>query len=312
MSFARDILGRAAREYGFDFEEACAKFSLKLEDLPVPLTEVSPKTIAANDDMITRLLEATGHSEPTPTPTPTSAATAVPRKRNARLTPEEKAERVAMNNEEKARRKQMNAARREEKKAALKAAVMARKTAKKVLKDAQQHAVQSAKDAQKAVKLAVKAKKQNAQSRRAPSAYIIFSNQNRERVKTESPQLAAKEVVSELARRWRELSPAGKQPYEKAHLEAKAKLSAAQTSHIDTPAEDESSVRVVVEDDDELEPTVEEYLQDTASDDETEVERKTIDGVVYLVSPSTYEVFDRESEELIGIFCPHSQTIKSL
>lgn len=304
MSFARDILAKASSEYGFDFEQACAKFSLKTSDLPVPISSAQPaSTPTSSDDMISTLLQATGHHVDTSTP--------IPRKRAARLTAEEKAEREAMRNEEKALRKEINATRREQNKKAQKQLAEAKKSANKSARAARRQLDQSVREAQKAVKLAAKVKKQNKSSKRAPTAYIIFSNQHRSQVRDEMPHLPAKAVVSELARRWRELSEEQKQPFVRAHLEAKALLS--------PPQQDVTLQHATLQDatlqDLDQEATVEEYLRNSASDDDQddqlEVEHKIVDGTTYLISPSTFEAFDAESQELVGIYDPVALTITS-
>ena len=59
---------------------------------------------------------------------------------------------------------------------------------------------------------------------RAANAFMRFSKQERPNVKQEHPDMAPKDVLRELGRRWQELSDNDKEPYQTAYAEAKAAL----------------------------------------------------------------------------------------
>lgn len=322
MTYAREILMKCSQEYGFDFDEACTKFFLREADLPVPLFDHAPPPPppAAKDDMISNLLTSADPSDATAE----VSAPSIPRKRAGRLSPTEKAEQARMKEEERlakkvakeAQKKATVQARAEEKqrekqaKLATKAALKAHKGALKFLP--------------KIIKMADQANKANKANapKRPPSAYLIFSNENRSVVKSENPQMPAKLVMSELAKRWKALTDEQKQPYQLKAL--KARTTTTPSSPAPTPAQvvtaTPSSVTTSPPQVDPLdqEVTVEEYAKlyaetrcksphtrvstEEAEEEEEvqDVDEVDIDGTIYLVDPVNGETFDRESHELVG------------
>ena len=211
MTFAREIVQKCSDEYGFDFDDACRKFSLREEDLPVPLfdhTQSHPAPPPAKDDMISTLLADTYQHEPVQV-----AATTIQRKRTARMTPDQKAEQARMKEEEKLAKK----VRREtQKKAELDAKALQKqckqsiKSAVKAEKGALKSLHKSVKIAEQVIKAnktkkAKKAKDPNA-PKRQPTPYIVFSKEHRPIVKAEHPDMSSKEIMCELAKRWKALT----------------------------------------------------------------------------------------------------------
>ena len=252
----RQAVEACAKLYGFDSREACEKLGLGEQ----------------GNDMIADLLK-------TPkTPTVSSGISSPPaapiqRKHASRLSADEKAEASRM---------------KKEQKAAEKAAKNAVKTADKMEKSAM-------KALAKAVKLAEKVEKTTKKkTKRAPSAYLLFSNANRSAVKDGNPDMVAKEVMKELARQWKELSEEAKAPWQEKALQAKDALVAEQTEQVAEQVEEKVAEQVA-------EMTVEDYL-DEKLEDELVVKKKVVGGVEYLVAPSTNEVFDIESQEAIGMY----------
>jgi hypothetical protein len=216
------------------------------------------------DDMIAELLNdqtartSSGTSSPTREP--------IQRKHASRLSTEERTEASRS---------------KKEQKAAEKAAKNAGKLANKVEKAADKALAKAVKIAEKAVK-----------KKRAPSAYLLFSNETRVTVKTEEPEMAAKEVMKELARRWKGLTDEEKAPWQQKAQEAKEALEKTEEALEKTEKTFEKT---------EEEMTVEEYLGDEL-ENELEVKKQEIRGVTCLVAPSTNQVFDRESQEEIGMY----------
>ena len=64
-------------------------------------------------------------------------------------------------------------------------------------------------------------KKEKTPLKRPPSAYILFSKDIRETVKSENPEMAPKQIIKEIARRWKELGEDQKAPFFKIQEELK-------------------------------------------------------------------------------------------
>mgnify|MGYP001998218450 CR=1 FL=1 len=324
MSYAREILKRCSQDYSFDFEEACQRFSLREEDLPVPLFDHAspPHPPAAKNDMISNLLSA---AEPAADSDQVSPNT-IRRKRAARMTPEEKAELGRMKEEEKLSKK---LAKEEKKKQEAQARLQ-----QKELKKQSKNAIRSAEKAEKAalkalsklIKLAEKAAKAKKTKdptapKRAPSAYILFSTETRPLVKQQMPELAAKEIMSELAKRWKALSDEDRKPYVDLAQAAKLQHSPRVRTASPPPTPTASSppqTSVAPLDDEQV--TVEQYAElrvqeedeedeEDEEEEEQEVDQKMIGGVMYLVDPKTGETFDSESHEPVGIYDSSTDTI---
>ena len=252
LAAQRETVSRLATEYGFDMREACEKLGLGEEK---------------GDDMIAELLNdqtartSSGTSSPTREP--------IQRKHASRLSTEERTEASRL---------------KKEQKAAERAAKSAGKLANKIEKAADKALAKAVKIAEKAVKPAKK--------KRAPSAYLLFSNETRVTVKTEEPEMVAKEVMKELARRWKGLTDEEKAPWQQKAQEAKEALEKTEEALEKTEEALEKT---------EEEMTVEEYLGDEL-ENELEVKKQEIRGVTCLVAPSTNQVFDIESQEEIGMY----------
>lgn len=67
-------------------------------------------------------------------------------------------------------------------------------------------------------------KRKAASKPRAANAFMRFSKAERPTVKQEHPDMAPKDVLRELGRRWQELSDTDKEPYQTAYEDAKAAL----------------------------------------------------------------------------------------
>lgn len=67
-------------------------------------------------------------------------------------------------------------------------------------------------------------KRKAASKPRAANAFMRFSKAERPTVKQEHPDMAPKDVLRELGRRWQELSDTDKEPYQTAYEEAKSAL----------------------------------------------------------------------------------------
>ena len=63
------------------------------------------------------------------------------------------------------------------------------------------------------------------------TAYITWSQDNRDKVKAELPELSVTEVVKELGKRWKELSPEDKQQYQQKAEEARKKYDEDMTAY---------------------------------------------------------------------------------
>ena len=265
----REAVEACAKLYGFDSREACEKLGLEEQ----------------GNDMIADLLNRQAPKVSSGISSPPAAP--IQRKHASRLSADEKAEASRM---------------KKEQKAAEKAAKNAVKTADKMEKSAM-------KALAKAMKLAEKVEKTTKKkTKRAPSAYLLFSNATRSAVKDANPDMVAKEVMKELARQWKELSEEAKAPWQEKALQAKEALEAEQTEQVEEKVEEKVEEQVAEQPEVPMatpvnldEMTVEEYLEENVRD-ELEVKKKVVGGVEYLVAPSTNEVFDIESQEAIGMY----------
>ena len=326
MSYAREILKQCSQHYNFDFEEACQRFSLREQDLPVPLFEHTESQLPvaapqpARNDMISNLLTNVQSASPE-----LVSPNTIRRKRAARMNAEEKAELARMKEEEKISKKLAREEKKREEASMRKQQKELRKLSKEAIKSAEKAEKHALKALSKIIKIADKAAKTKKikkikdpdAPKRTPSAYLLFSNQTRPLLKQQMPHLQAKEIISELAKRWKALSTLDRQPF----IDLASQYKMASTNDAQPAAEKvhENAQEEVEEEDreeedeeeveqEEVEQEVEARVNDDEDDDDDEVEEEqsvheqVIDGKIYLIDKSTGEIFDYETHELIGMY----------
>ena len=327
MSYAREILKQCSQHYNFDFEEACQRFSLREQDLPVPLFDHTESQLPvaapqpAKNDMISNLLTNVQSASPE-----LVSPNTIRRKRAARMNSEEKAELARMKEEEKISKKLAREEKKREEASTRKQQKELRRLSKEAIKSAEKAEKHALKALSKIIKIAEKAAKTKKTKKikdpdapkRTPSAYLLFSNQTRPLLKQQMPHLQAKEVISELAKRWKALSTLDRQPFidQASHY----KMAEQANSSPSTLRQEETCSSPSFGNQSSLEEvTVEEYArgkvgresteegtdesaEESADEEEEEVDELEIQGTKYLVGKDNGNTYDSETHELIGIY----------
>jgi hypothetical protein len=100
------------------------------------------------------------------------------------------------------------------------------------------NSTKTAKSSAKAEKGEKKTKKDKNAPKGAKNAYILFCADNRDQVKEENPEMGAKEIISELARLWKEADEDVKAEYQEKAAEDKKRYEEEMSDYV--PSEEES------------------------------------------------------------------------
>ena len=208
IRFTHEAISRLSDKYGFDKEEAIEFLKLSDESvLPFPAPdEVSSKVNKQQTDLIKSLVAV---SQDTTQPANSSES--------EQDSPKVVKRRSKQSDAEKQEKRMMREAEREQKKVAK----QVEKQAIKVDRQARKALGKTDKQMDKLLKKLEKAGK--SPKKRGPSAYNVFCKSERAVVKQENPEMSAKDIMSELGKRWKALSDEEKAVYNAENAENKRK-----------------------------------------------------------------------------------------
>ena len=198
IRFTHEAISRLSDKYGFDNQEAI-KF-LNLSDVSVlsfpDPDEVANKANNQQTDLIKSLVSVSLDISPQQDNSESDQESPKVVKRRSKQSDVEKQEKRAMREAE---REQNKVAKQSEKQA-----IKVNRQALKVLEKTEKQMDKLLKKLEKASKSAKK---------RGPSAYNVFCKSERGVVKQENPEMSAKDIMSELGKRWKALSDQEKAVY---------------------------------------------------------------------------------------------------
>ena len=197
IRFTHEAISRLSDKYGFDKEEAIEFLKLSDESvLPFPAPDEVASKVNKQTDLIKSLVAVSQDTNQQAVSSESDQDSPKVVKRRSKQSDAEKQEKRAMREAE-----------REQKKVAK----QVEKQAIKVDRQARKALGKTEKQMDKLLKKLEKAGK--SPKKRGPSAYNVFCKSERAVVKQENPEMSAKDIMSELGKRWKALSDEEKAVY---------------------------------------------------------------------------------------------------